>query len=151
MLNSFQRFLYDQIPLTKKMGLTIVELSEKQLTIQAPLAKNINDKGSVFGGSSSALMILAGWSLIKLNCEKYNIKADIVIHKNETIWQKPLFQNLIIQSKFKFNHDFPEIKSRLVNKKHQRIECLIKLTDADTEIFSTMKAKYVIIPPKFKE
>ncbi len=146
MLNKLQTFLYEEIPLTEKMGLTLVNFSDDELLVNAPLDLNINDKSTVFGGSSSALMIIAAWSLIKLNCEKHNIDADIVIHKNETTWQKAMSVDLILKARFHQPYPFEEIKTTIESGKHKRIECSITLEDHEAKIYSTMLAKYVIIP-----
>ena len=146
MIKSLQTFLYQEIPLTKDMNLEIKEYSSESILSTAPLANNINDKGSVFGGSSSALMIITAWSLIKLNCQEYGITSDIVIHKNETTWNKALYENLIIKAHFKKKYDFNVIKRALERSKLQRIECIIELQDEAANIYSTMTTKYVIIP-----
>ena len=146
MLKQLQDFLHQEIPLTKDMNLELINFDGMSLQAKAPLKNNINDKGSVFGGSSSALMIIAAWSLIKLNCQDNDIQADIVIHKNETIWQKALYGELFINAHFKKEYDFEQVKVLIDSKRHKRITCLIELLDADENIYSTMAAKYVIIP-----
>jgi len=145
-MKKLQKFLHHEIPLTKDMGLELIEFKDLLLQVKAPLMSNINDKGSVFGGSSSALMIIAAWSLIKLNCQKNDIQADIVIHKNETTWQKAMYKDLLINASFQKDYDFSEIKGVIDSKRHMRITCLIEMVDTDENIYSTMKAKYVIIP-----
>ncbi len=146
MIKQLQDFLHQQIPLTKDMRLELVKFDGLTLQVKAPLINNINDKGSVFGGSSSALMIIAAWSLIKLNCQDNEIHADIVIHKNETIWQKAMYGDLTINTRFQNDPDFQQVKVLLDSKKHKRVTCLIELVDVDGNIYSTMTAKYVIIP-----
>jgi thioesterase domain-containing protein len=146
MIKPLQTFLYQEIPLTKDMGLKIKEYSPELILTTAPLNQNINDKGSVFGGSSSALMIITAWSLIKLNCQKHGITSDIVIHKNETTWNKALYEDLIIQARFKKSYNFNDIKHALKRSKPQRVECFIELQDEAANIYSTMTTKYVIIP-----
>ncbi len=148
MIKSFQQQLYRDIPLTCDMAMQITDFSNDTLTVQAPLTNNINDKGSVFGGSSSALMIICAWSLIKLSCIEKSIDADIVIHKNQTHWNKALFQDLIIVATFVESYNFDKVKEKINTGKHQRINCEIKLVNAENVLFSTMKAKYVIIPQK---
>ena len=128
------------------MGLEFEEFSSESILTTAPLANNINDKGSIFGGSSSALMIITAWSLIKLNCQKCGITSDIVIHKNETTWNKPLYEKLYIKARFKKAYNFEDIKRVLKRSKPQRIECIIDLQDEAGNIYSTMTTKYVIIP-----
>jgi len=144
--NNFQKFLHNKIPLTAQMGLEITKYTDNRINVFAPLKENINDKGSVFGGSSSALMIITAWSLIKMNCLEFEIKSDIVIHKNSTDWHKALYSDLIIIAEFKHDYDFQKIKKTINNRRHQRIACTILLKDKDANIFSTMTANYVIIP-----
>lgn len=146
MLKQLQDFLHQEIPLTKDMNIELINFDGLSLQAKAPLKNNINDKGSVFGGSSSALMIIAAWSLIKLNCQDNDIQADIVIHKNETIWQKALYGEIFINARFKKEYDFEQVKVLIDSKRHKRITCLIELVDVGENIYSTMVAKYVIIP-----
>ena len=145
-LRNFQEFLYKNIPISKNMGLILSDYRDNTLILKAPIIENINDKGSVFGGSGSALMILAAWSMIKLNCEESQVVADIVIHKNETVWHKAMYSDLIIEAVFMKKYNFKLIKDLILNNKHQRIDCQIKLKDNNGDLFSTMIAKYVIIP-----
>ena len=146
MLKSLQHLLHKDIPLTKDMGLELIKFKDNELQAIAPLSNNINDKGSVFGGSSSALMIITAWSLIKLNCDQHEIVADIVIHKNKTIWHKASYEDLIINASLTKKYDFNVVKSTLASKRHQRIDCTIELVNNDSVKFSTMTANYVIIP-----
>ncbi len=145
-LIAFQEFLHKHIPISKEMGLTVLEYTGDTVKFKAPISLNINDKGSVFGGSGSSMMILTAWSLVKLNCEEKNIISDIVIHKNETVWHKAMYSDLIIEANFDTKYDFIKIKDKIKGKKHQRINCVIKLIDNNGDLFSTMAAKYVIIP-----
>jgi thioesterase domain-containing protein len=140
--------LYKDIPLTADMAMEIIDFTGDELHVFAPLDKNINDKGSVFGGSSSALMIISAWSLIKLACDVKDIEADIVIHKNQTHWNKALYQDLNIHARFVEEYNFDKIKDKINTGKHQRIDCEIKLVNAAGVLFSTMVAKYVIIAQK---
>ena len=48
------------------MEVTVVEASLHQVVLSAPLAPNINHRETVFGGSASAVAILAAWSMLHL-------------------------------------------------------------------------------------
>ncbi len=147
MIKSLNAFLHNDIPLTKKMDFQLSEMKDNRLYASAPISVNINDKGSAFGGSSSALMIISAWSLVKIKCLQANIDNDIVIHKNTTVWNKALYSDLFLQAYFKNDYNFNEILTTL-KKRHQRIHCCVNLLDSKGEIYSTMKASYVIIPNK---
>ena len=51
------------IPLVREMQIEVLGEAEGRLRLRAPLAPNVNDKGSAFGGSLASLMTLAGWAL----------------------------------------------------------------------------------------
>ena len=56
---SLENYLHEHIPLSKAMGVTVRSVSGEAVTLAAPLAPNINHRETVFGGSASALAILA--------------------------------------------------------------------------------------------
>ena len=51
-LKNFQTRLYKSIPLVKHMQLALNNVCSNKITAFAPIAPNINDKSTVFGGSS---------------------------------------------------------------------------------------------------
>jgi thioesterase domain-containing protein len=50
------------MPPVQALGLRVGHYDGIALQLQAPLAANINDKGSAFGGSLASLMTLAAWT-----------------------------------------------------------------------------------------
>jgi thioesterase domain-containing protein len=46
------------------MAVTVLDVSSGSVTLQAPLAPNINHRDTVFGGSAAAVATLAAWSLL---------------------------------------------------------------------------------------
>ena len=63
---ALQTYLHQHIPLSQAMDVTVVEASPHQVVLSAPLAPNINHRDTVFGGSASAVAILAAWSMLHL-------------------------------------------------------------------------------------
>lgn len=57
-----QAYLHRQIPLSAAMQVSVVSATLDSVVLSAPLAPNINHKYTAFGGSVSALGILAAWS-----------------------------------------------------------------------------------------
>ena len=85
-----QAFLDEHIPLTRAMQLRVVSLDETGLRLDAPLAPNVNDKGTAFGGSLASLLTLAGWGLLWSRCRKAGWACDIVIHRGEIRYRRPV-------------------------------------------------------------
>ena len=57
--SELQTYLHQHIPLFQAMQVTVVEASLQQVVLTAPVAPNINHRETVFGGSASAVAILA--------------------------------------------------------------------------------------------
>ena len=51
--------LHAHIPLSAAMQVSVAAVDADGVTLQAPLAPNINHRDTVFGGSASAVAILA--------------------------------------------------------------------------------------------
>ncbi|MFB3040360.1 MAG: YiiD C-terminal domain-containing protein, partial [Candidatus Poribacteria bacterium] len=63
-LSALEEYLHEHIPLSKAIGVKVVEADSAGVTLSAPLAPNINHRETVFGGSASAVAILAAWTLL---------------------------------------------------------------------------------------
>jgi len=87
---ALQAELDQSIPLTRAMQLKASAWSDQGLTLTAPLAPNVNDKGSAFGGSLSAVLTLAGWGLLWLRTKQAHIACDLVIHRGEIRYVRPV-------------------------------------------------------------
>ncbi len=91
-----------QIPLGAAMGLSIERLDASGLVLDLPLAPNINDKGTAFGGAMSSALILAGWSLPRLILRREQRSANLVIGRCELRFLSP------VESGFKAVCQWPE-------------------------------------------
>jgi thioesterase domain-containing protein len=85
-----QRYLHDHIPLSKAMGVEVVEATDNGVTLVAPLAPNINHRETVFGGSASAVAILSAWTLMYLRLKNEQLNVRIVIQKNTMAYEHPI-------------------------------------------------------------
>lgn len=65
-----------------------------RMRLQAPLAPNINDKGSAFGGSLVSLMTLAGWSLATWKLGQDGLRADVYVADSTVRYLAPLYAAL---------------------------------------------------------
>jgi len=82
--------LTEQIPLGRAMRLDIVRLDADGIALRAPLAPNVNDKGTAFGGALASLMILAGWSLPRLLLRRHGLRAELVIGRCQVRFLAPV-------------------------------------------------------------
>ena len=86
----------EHIPLTRHLDFRLQEFAGDQLILCAPLAPNINDKGTMFAGSQAALMALAGWCLTTLQAELLLPRVDVLAMHNSLRYQRPVTGELTI-------------------------------------------------------
>lgn len=85
-----ETYLHAHIPLSLAMQVSVEEASPQLVVLAAPLLPNTNHRGTVFGGSASALAILAAWALLhtRLTAEGYNTR--LVIQRNTMSYEQPI-------------------------------------------------------------
>lgn len=88
--NELKNYLYEAIPLTKAMQISVECASKEIVILQAPLLPNVNHKKTAFGGSLNAIATLSCWSLLHLNLVEHYPHVQIVISHNETKYLNPV-------------------------------------------------------------
>ncbi len=76
--------LLNTIPPAQALGIELTEWDGNRVELTAPLAKNLNDKGTAFAGSIDSMLDLAGWSAITLALRDADIEADVMIVRSRT-------------------------------------------------------------------
>ena len=144
MIKILENKLHNEIPLTKFMDLKITKYDEKELITIAPLNKNINDKGTAFGGSLATLTIISGWSICWLISKELEINSEnIVVIKNEHSYRKPVTKELICHTKRPTKDEIVNLKNKLLLKKSASIKISSQIIE-DGEVCVDFTGYYVI-------
>lgn len=85
-----QQYLYEHIPLSRAMQVVVLSAQADEVILSAPLAPNINHQATVFGGSASAVAILAAWSLLHVRLQSAGIASQLVIQANTMQYDLPI-------------------------------------------------------------
>lgn len=85
-----QNCLYERLPLTRAMRLTVMKVAPEEVWLAAPLEPNLNHHETVFGGSAATLAITAAWSLVYARLQDAGIGSDLVIQRNTMEYQRPM-------------------------------------------------------------
>ena len=86
-----ESILHHDIPLTREMGLTVLDWQNQQLRLQLPLAANVNHKSTMFGGSLYCGAVLAGWGWLHLRLREAGIEdGHIVIQEGQINYPLPV-------------------------------------------------------------
>ncbi|MGZ3158479.1 MAG: YiiD C-terminal domain-containing protein [Burkholderiaceae bacterium] len=88
--NELEQYLHDHIPLFRAMQVSIVSVQSDSVILRAPLAPNINHQDTIFGGSASAVAILAAWSLVQTRLKTAGISNRLVIQRNTMNYELPI-------------------------------------------------------------
>ncbi|MCF5703912.1 thioesterase domain-containing protein [Pseudomonas syringae] len=83
--------LHHDIPLTRDMGLKVLDWREQQLSLHLPLDRNVNHKSTMFGGSLYCGAVLAGWGWLHLRLKEEGIEdGHIVIQEGQISYPLPV-------------------------------------------------------------
>ena len=89
-LQELQALLYREIPITQHFNLRVANYDGSALRLDAPLAANVNHKGTAFGGSLSALLTLAGWSMVWLLLQDLELQGETIIQDSHCYYKAPV-------------------------------------------------------------
>ncbi len=117
-----ERYLHEHIPLSKSMEVKVKQVDENGITLKAALLPNINHRSTVFGGSISALAILAGWTLVHTNLQDLSLSSRIVIQRNSTEYLQPIDGDFIAVCPFPSEEVWQKFIKMLERKSKSRIE-----------------------------
>jgi thioesterase domain-containing protein len=83
--------LHRDIPLTREMGLRVIDWQQHRLRLHLPLAPNVNHKSTLFGGSLYCGAVLAGWGWLHLRLREAGIvDGHIVIQDGQISYPLPV-------------------------------------------------------------
>lgn len=85
-----QDYLHQHIPLSRAMEVAVLDASPRHVVLTAPLGPNINHRDTVFGGSASAVAILAAWSMLHLCLSAEGLGSRLVIQRNTMDYVAPM-------------------------------------------------------------
>jgi thioesterase domain-containing protein len=118
---ALQQYLHEHIPLSKAMQVEVRQVTPDEVTLAAPLAPNINHRATVFGGSVSAVAILAAWSLLHTRLESAGIASRLVIQSNTMQYELPISGDFTARSFLEETADWQLFLRMLSRKGRARI------------------------------
>jgi len=144
-LKAFEAECRADIPLLDAMQLSFTGYEDLSLWMEAPLAPNINNKGTAFGGSIASICLFGGWAVSTLGFIDAGIdNTEIVVHTSRMTFEKPA-RGLLKVRAFVRPGDFRACLDRLSAGDTQRIRF-----DVHVELFhdehrcATMQGVYVV-------
>ena len=144
-LQRFEAECRRDIPLLNAMQLSFVSYRDLALTMEAPLAPNINNKGTAFGGSIASICLFGGWAVSTLAFIDHGIhNTEIVVFRSEMIFERPARGHLDVRAYLK-PEDFQACRAELCagGQAHIRYDVHVDLSH-DGEHCARMRGLYVV-------
>ena len=144
-LPSFEAECRADIPLLDAMQLSFAGYDNLSLWMEAPLAPNINNKGTAFGGSIASICLFGGWAVATLGFQDAGIdNTEIVVYTSKMTFERPA-RGLLRVRAWVEHGDFQACLERLQAGNTERIRF-----DVHVELFhneercATMQGVYVV-------
>lgn len=110
------------------MQVSVIGVQFDSVLLSAPLAPNINHHDTVFGGSASAVAILAAWSLVHTRLKISGISGHLVIQRNTMRYELPMAGTFTARSFLQDDTAWESFTQMLARKGRARIavSCILE-------------------------
>jgi thioesterase domain-containing protein len=112
------------------MQVRVVSIDDAGVVLGAPLAPNTNHQHTVFGGSASALAILAAWSLLHVRTRAEGIDARLVIRRNSMEYDRPIVGDFTAHASLGSPEEWLQFTRTLASRGKGRIKIAVTLEHA---------------------
>jgi thioesterase domain-containing protein len=92
MLEEAEKFLHEQIPITRAMGLRVIAHDATGFTVEAPVALNSNHLRTAFGGSINAVATLAAYGFLWM--ELKDAAVHVVVAESSIRFLRPVRETI---------------------------------------------------------
>lgn len=141
-----EQYLHRHIPLSRAMAVSVVSLGPDAVVLQAPLAPNINHRDTVFGGSASAVAILAAWSLLHTRLLAEDLASRLVIQRNTMDYELPIAGDFTARATLDDPALWPLFTRMLARKGRARIAVSSVLAHAGQHV-GRLTGEFVALDP----
>jgi len=123
-LEALRATLRHEMPVTQHLGIEPAAYGGGTLTLRAPLAANVNHRGTAFGGSLNAIATLAAWGVLWLALREHALPGEVVIQDSSVRYLRPVAGDFTARS----GPPEPEALARLLAAVRRRGRGRIGLT-----------------------
>ena len=143
--SELQAYLHAHIPLSAAMQVGVESVDALGVTLRAPLAPNINHRDTVFGGSASAVAILAAWSLLHTRLRAEGVVARLVIQSNTMDYLQPIAGDFTARSALVEPDQWPRFLHTLARMRRARLRVTAQL-EGDGQVAGRLTGEFVALP-----
>lgn len=130
-ISALQAYIRESIPLARAIDLGIDAWDGDTLTMSAPLAPNINDKGCAFGGSLASTMTLAGWALATLHLRAHGHACNVFVARSSIRYLAPVWHDFRVVARLDEGSDWTRFVTTLNARGKARIGIRCRAQEID--------------------
>lgn len=142
---ALQESLYERIPLSRALGVTVLQVDPGLVVLGAPLAPNVNHSGTVFGGSASAVAVLAAWSLVEVRLQSAGLTGRIVIRRSAMDFERPIRADFAARAAAPETADWEKLLGTLRRGRMGRI-VVRSVLDSAGERVGELEGEFAVMP-----
>lgn len=142
---SLQSYLHERIPLSRAMAIEVHAATPQGVTLYAPLAPNINHRDTVFGGSASAVAILAAWSVLYVRMQAEGLAGRIVIRRNTMSYERPIAAGFTARATAPGDDAWATLATTIGRRRPGRIR-VGSLLESDGREVGALDGEFVVLP-----
>jgi thioesterase domain-containing protein len=146
-IEELQAFLRDRIPLSAAMGVVVRVATPDFVELAAPLVPNVNHRDTAFGGSVSAVAILAAWSVLYVRMRAEGLAGRIVIRRNTMSYDRPITDDFVAFATAPAAKDWARLRATLARRRTARIEVKAWL-ECRGESVGEFDGEFAVLPPE---
>src|SRR5436190_21422283 len=128
MLEAAEKFLHEQIPITRAMGLRVVANDESGLTVEAPVALNSNHLRTAFGGSINAVATVAAYGFLWM--ELKDAAAHVVVAESSIRFLRPVRETIRATCLRRDANSLATFRNQFTEKQKARISLRVNVIEA---------------------
>ena len=127
-MRAAEKFLHEQIPITRAMGLRVAGCDAEGFAVEAPVALNSNHLRTAFGGSINAVATLAGYGFLWL--ELNEAAAHVVVAESSIRFLRPIRERIYGVCLPPSAGKLSEFRAQFAQKKKARITLRVHVMEA---------------------
>ena len=137
-------YLHHHIPMSAAIGVRVLELEAERVVLEAPLAPNLNQRDTAFGGSVAAVAILAGWAFVHARLRAEGVPGHTVIQESSVRYERPIHGAFRAVCEGVDEDRWSRMVRALVRRGKGRLRATVRLMVEEEEV-GTFQGTYVAL------
>lgn len=144
--DDLERVLLSMPPLAA-MRCRVQAFEPDRLVLAAPLAANVNDKGSAFGGSLAGLMTVACWGLFSLHLKHAGFRAEVYVQDSSLQYFVPVLEDIEAEARLAEGEDLDAALRSMASRRKARLRLVASVRLKDGREAARLEGRFVALGP----